>query len=148
MKSQTSQAHPLHVRNEGCFHLNTRIQGTCLQTPRTSNATRFWWVSTQLSCRTKCIHVMSLAAPWPNVRMPLKVESVTLALCSIKYALRHANVRGETSELDGGQWSASRPQPLYPGEVTNGTYWTWGWMGPRVSLDVSGERTILHLLGT
>jgi hypothetical protein len=36
-----------------------------------------------------------------------------------------------TSSLDGGEWSASRPGRLTPGDRFPGTHWIGGWMGPR-----------------
>jgi hypothetical protein len=41
-----------------------------------------------------------------------------------------------TSALDGGEWSASRPGRLSPGERAPGTHWAGGWMGPRAGLDI------------
>jgi hypothetical protein len=41
-----------------------------------------------------------------------------------------------TSELDGGEWSTSRPGRTLPHtERTPGTHWTGGWVGPRAGLD-------------
>jgi hypothetical protein len=40
-----------------------------------------------------------------------------------------------TSALDGGEWSASRPDALCPGERTLDTHCTGGWVGPRAGLD-------------
>jgi len=33
-----------------------------------------------------------------------------------------------TSELDGGEWSASRPGHFTPRERTPGTHWLGGWV--------------------
>jgi hypothetical protein len=43
-----------------------------------------------------------------------------------------------SSELVGGEWSASRP-----GRFTPGTYWIGGWVGPRTGLDDVERRKIL-----
>jgi len=40
-----------------------------------------------------------------------------------------------TSELDGGEWSASRPGHFTPTERVPGTHWIGGWVGPRTELD-------------
>jgi hypothetical protein len=34
-----------------------------------------------------------------------------------------------TSELDGDEWSASRPGPFITGERARGTHWLGGWVG-------------------
>jgi len=39
-----------------------------------------------------------------------------------------------TAALEGGEWSAARPDALYPRERP-GTYFTGEWVGPRASLD-------------
>jgi hypothetical protein len=41
-----------------------------------------------------------------------------------------------TSELDGGEWPASRPGRFIPRERAPGTQWIGGWVGPRFGLDV------------
>jgi hypothetical protein len=51
------------------------------------------------------------------------------------------------SELDGGEWSASRSGRFTPGERAPRTYWTGGWVDPRVGLDAVEERKILLLPG-
>jgi hypothetical protein len=49
-----------------------------------------------------------------------------------------------TSELDGGEWSSSRPgRALPPGERTPGTHCTGGWVGPRAGLDTEDTGKIL-----
>jgi hypothetical protein len=40
-----------------------------------------------------------------------------------------------TSELDGGEWSASRRGLFTPRERALGTHWIGGWVGPRGGLD-------------
>jgi hypothetical protein len=35
-----------------------------------------------------------------------------------------------TSTLDGGELSASYPHCFTPGEITPGTHWIGGWVGP------------------
>jgi hypothetical protein len=40
-----------------------------------------------------------------------------------------------TSELTGGEWSASGPCRFTPKERAPGTHWIGGWMGPRTSLN-------------
>jgi hypothetical protein len=40
-----------------------------------------------------------------------------------------------TSALAGGEWSASRPCRLTPGETARGTHWIGGWVDPRAGLD-------------
>jgi hypothetical protein len=40
-----------------------------------------------------------------------------------------------TSALDGGEWSASRPDRFTPKERAPVTHWIGGWVGPRAVLD-------------
>jgi hypothetical protein len=40
-----------------------------------------------------------------------------------------------TSELVGGQWSASRSGRFNPGERAPGTHWIGGWVGPTTGLN-------------
>jgi hypothetical protein len=40
-----------------------------------------------------------------------------------------------TSELVGGDWSASRPRRFTPGERAPSTHWIGGWVGPRAGLE-------------
>jgi hypothetical protein len=40
-----------------------------------------------------------------------------------------------TSTLDGGEWSASRPDRFTPRESAPGIHWIGGWVGPRTVLD-------------
>jgi len=40
-----------------------------------------------------------------------------------------------TGELDGGEWSASRP-----GRFTPGNHWIRDWVGPRTGLDAVAKR--------
>jgi hypothetical protein len=52
-----------------------------------------------------------------------------------------------TSVLAGGEWSASRPDRITPGERTYGTHWIGGWVGPRAGLDDVEKRKFLILPG-
>jgi hypothetical protein len=45
-------------------------------------------------------------------------------------------------ELDGGEWSASRPGRFTPGLRVPGTHWIGGWEGPRADLDAVAKRKI------
>jgi hypothetical protein len=47
-----------------------------------------------------------------------------------------------TSALDGGEWSASLPGRFTPKEISPGTHWTGGWVGPRAVLDAVVKRKI------
>jgi hypothetical protein len=38
------------------------------------------------------------------------------------------------SAVDGGEWSVSRPRPLYPAERAPGTHWIVGWVDTRAGL--------------
>jgi hypothetical protein len=73
----------------------------------------------------------------------------TACMCKVKIspATRHGGAWGErrysscsfsTSELDGGEWSASRPGRAF----TPGTHWTGGWVGPRAGLDTEARGEI------
>jgi hypothetical protein len=52
-----------------------------------------------------------------------------------------------TSELDGGEWSASRPGRFTPWERAPDTHWIEGRVGPRTDLDVVEKRKVLPLPG-
>jgi hypothetical protein len=45
-----------------------------------------------------------------------------------------------TLALDGGEWSASRPDRFNPRERAPGTHWIGGWLGPRSVLDAVVKR--------
>jgi hypothetical protein len=47
-----------------------------------------------------------------------------------------------TSELDGGEWSASRPGSFTPRERAPRAHWTGGWVDPRDVLDAVVKRKI------
>jgi hypothetical protein len=47
-----------------------------------------------------------------------------------------------TSELDGGEWSASRPGRITPGEKAPGTRWIEVRVGPRADFDAVEKREI------
>jgi hypothetical protein len=66
----------------------------------------------------------------------------------------HAGAMGErryssysflTLELDGGEWSVSRPATFYPQERTTSTNWIGGWVGLRAGLDTEARQKILYL---
>jgi hypothetical protein len=48
-----------------------------------------------------------------------------------------------TSALSVGEWLASRPGRLTPGERASGTHWMGGWVGPRTGLDDVEKRKSL-----
>jgi hypothetical protein len=52
-----------------------------------------------------------------------------------------------TSELVGGELSASRPGRFIPRENVSGTHWTGGWVDPTVHLGDVERRKILRLPG-
>jgi hypothetical protein len=52
-----------------------------------------------------------------------------------------------TSALVGGDWSASRPGRLPPGERSFDTNWKGGWVGPRAGLNDVEKRKFLTLPG-
>jgi hypothetical protein len=47
-----------------------------------------------------------------------------------------------TSTLEGGEWSASRPDHFTPRERAPGVHWIGGWVGPRAFLDAVVKRKI------
>jgi hypothetical protein len=47
----------------------------------------------------------------------------------------------------GGEWSASRPGRLTPGERAPGTHWIEGWVNPRTGVDDVETRQFLTLPG-
>jgi len=49
-----------------------------------------------------------------------------------------------TSALNGGEWSASRSGRFTPKEITFGTQWIGGCVGPRASLDAAARRKKLQ----
>jgi hypothetical protein len=79
-----------------------------------------------------------------------KGKKVKLSLC-FNWAPRHEGVLGEwmynsahslISALDGGEWSASRPDHFTPREWASGSLWIGGWVGPRAVLDAVVKRKI------
>jgi hypothetical protein len=52
-----------------------------------------------------------------------------------------------TSELGGGEWSASHPGSFTPGERASDTHWMGGWVNPGAGLDDLEKRKFLTLLG-
>jgi hypothetical protein len=50
-----------------------------------------------------------------------------------------------TSALVGGEWSASSPCCITPGERAPGTHLKGGWVGPRAGLDNVEKRKFLTL---
>jgi hypothetical protein len=52
-----------------------------------------------------------------------------------------------TSALVGGEWSASRPGLLNPGERAPYTSWIGGWLNPRAGLKELVKRKFLTLPG-
>jgi hypothetical protein len=74
------------------------------------------------------------------VRFTTKVH---LSLCLIDQAVCHEDIWGSggivppvlTKALDGGQWSASRPDSFSPEEAVAGTQLTADWVGSRADLD-------------
>jgi len=51
-----------------------------------------------------------------------------------------------TSAVDGVEWLASRPRPLYHGLRAPGTHWTEGWVGLGESTDTVAKRKKILLL--
>jgi hypothetical protein len=80
---------------------------------------------------------------------------VKLSLCLTNYALRHEGVWESgviappflTSALVAGEWSASRPCRLTPGEIAPGTHWIGDWVDPRAGLDDMEKRKFLTIPG-
>jgi hypothetical protein len=50
-----------------------------------------------------------------------------------------------TSALAGGEWSASRPGLITPGESARGTHWIGGLVNNRAGMDDVGKRRFLTL---
>jgi hypothetical protein len=50
-----------------------------------------------------------------------------------------------TSELDGGEWPASRSDRITPGRIAPGTTRLGGWVGLSVSLDAVDKRKSCHV---
>jgi hypothetical protein len=55
---------------------------------------------------------------------------------------RYSSMHSLTLEIDGGDWSASRPDRFTPRERAPGTHWIGGWVGPRAVLDAVMKRKI------
>jgi hypothetical protein len=55
---------------------------------------------------------------------------------------RYSFTHSLTSDLDGGEWSASRPGRFTPREIAPVTHWIGGWVGPRAVLDAVMKRKI------
>jgi hypothetical protein len=54
----------------------------------------------------------------------------------------YSSTHSLTSQLDGGEWSASRPGRFISRERAPGINWIGGWMGPRAVLDMVVKRKI------
>jgi hypothetical protein len=50
-----------------------------------------------------------------------------------------------TSALDEGEWPASHPSRLTPGERVPGTHWIGGWVDPTGRLEFVEKRKLQHL---
>jgi hypothetical protein len=55
---------------------------------------------------------------------------------------RYRSTHSVTSALDGGEWSASRPERFTPRERAPDIHWIGGWVGPRAVLDAVVKRKI------
>jgi hypothetical protein len=53
----------------------------------------------------------------------------------------------QTTRVGRGDWSASRHGRFTPRDRTPGTFWLWGWVGPRAGLDAVDERKTFSLAG-
>jgi hypothetical protein len=76
--------------------------------------------------------------------------NATLSLCLINYALcRSVGIAPPilTSALDGGEWSASRPDRFNPGVRVPGTHWIGGRVVPRAGLDAGEQGKCLASAG-
>jgi hypothetical protein len=77
--------------------------------------------------------------------LPLGVKAVPLhAIEAFGGERRYSSYSFSTSALDGGEWSASRPDRAFtPGERTPCTHCTGGWVGPRAGLDTEARGKIV-----
>jgi hypothetical protein len=57
-------------------------------------------------------------------------------------ACMYSSTNSEARHLEGGEWSASQPDRLFPREKKLCPHWVGGWLGPRIGLDVMS----LHLV--
>jgi hypothetical protein len=80
-------------------------------------------------------------------RVNFRYEKVKFSLCFTKHhAIKtHEGVEVQihallTLELDGREWSVSRPGRFTLGKGTPETHWTGGWLDPTASLDVVENR--------
>lgn len=46
-----------------------------------------------------------------------------------------------TTEIDGGEWTALRPDHYFPGQISPCSYWIGGCVGPRVCLNSVKNRS-------
>jgi hypothetical protein len=119
-------------------HANKYLRNICVQ-----------WVSGDLTPGVKLTtHLHQV----PRLRVKGKVVPVLL---TEHHAMKaHWGVEAQlhailASELDGGDWSASRPDRFTPRKRAPGTHWIGGWVCPRVGLDAvfpapAGSRTPDH----
>jgi hypothetical protein len=54
----------------------------------------------------------------------------------------YSSTHSLTSALEGGEWSALRPDPFIPRGRAPGAHWIGGWAGPRAVLDAVSRRKI------
>jgi hypothetical protein len=80
---------------------------------------------------------------------------VKLFPCLTNLVLHHADVWGSdvyshvflTTEIVGGEWSASRLGRFTPGERVRGTHFIGNWVSPRTGLEAAERRKMLSLRG-
>jgi len=83
--------------------------------------------------RGTATHIINLGTRWRWWKTGIQFLLWVFMICHVK------------ALLDGGEWSTSSPL-LYPQKITASTYWTEGWEGPRIVLDLLEKQKKFFLL--
>jgi hypothetical protein len=114
-----------------------------------------WWMFKDLDGGDSIFQAIAIFGWWDlgNVEKPVwMTRPMSLYFCVLNLTKHHAmktywevEVQRHaflTSTLEGGEWTASHPGRLTPGERASGTPWVGGWVGPRAGLDAVEKRKI------
>jgi hypothetical protein len=109
--------------------------------------TRTWILELYLCCLQTSVHLSQRTQIILWFFPKVKKVKVKLFLCFTKHHAMKTYWGSEGTaprilDIDGGEWSASRPGRFNPRERAPGTHWIEGWVGFRDVLDVVVKRKI------
>jgi hypothetical protein len=76
---------------------------------------------------------------------PVKVKLALYRHAGTKRERRYSSYSFLDFAVDGVSGQRHAPAALYPLEITPGTHWTGGWVGPRAGLDTDCTAEIFKL---